>query len=265
MAAVKDTVIMMLAASGILSLLAFITGGTLGVLTGILLLAALLSAPVAFILYKWGYWIIPYLMQGQRVIQSQDAVVEISPTEDVITKKEGDGYYATMYVAVKIFKSTTNMSDDEKYGFMDLWERALSAIKSVTKYSVLVYLKDLSKYKESIEGRKAKAQMDISREQEKANPDKARVDLLEREIAMWDNMVARLDVGDKPTAILTFVQTSAKSATKDGAIAAVRQNVNVIRTAVGTALNVEVSPLSGEDMRRCFDWAYALPSTIKEL
>jgi hypothetical protein len=208
---------------------------------------------------------IPYFTRGQRTINSDEAVVEISPTEDVIVKKVGSEFYATMFVTVKIFKSVTTMSDDEKFGFMSLWERSISSMKSVAKYTVLLYIKDLAKYRESIEGRKAKAQMNMAKEREKPNPDNAQLDLYEREISMWDNIVSRLDTGEKPTALMTFIQTTAKGATKDAAMAAVRQNVSEIRTAVGTALNVEVAPLMGEDLKRCFDWEYALPPTIKEL
>jgi len=265
MAGESNTTVALLAASGLLSLLAFVTGGTLGIITGAMILIALIAAPISFILYKWGYWMVPYFTKGQRTIQSEEAVVDIQPTEDVIVKREGGSYYATMFVVVKLFKSVTNMSDDEKIGFMDLWERAISAMKMVTKYSVLVYLKDLSKYKEGIEGRKAKAQMEISREQDKPNPERAKLDRLEREIAMWDGMAARLDVGDKPSAILTYIQVSAKGATKDAATAAVRQSVNEIRTTIATALNVEVAPLTGEDMKRCFDWEFAMPPGLKEL
>jgi len=265
MAGDNTLVIGLLAASGILSLFIFVTGGTLGVLGAIPMLIAVLAAPASFVIYKWGYWLIPYFTQGQRTIQSDDAVVEIPHSEDVVVKKEGDWYYATAYAVVKIFKSVTNMSDEEKFGFMELWERAVSGLKPVTKYAVLVYMKDLSKYKESIEMRKAKVQMEIAKENEKPNPDKRRLELLTREIAMWDGILSRLDVGDKPTAILTYIQTTAKGATKDAAMAAVRQRLNEIRSAVGTALNVEIAPLSGEDMKRCFDSEYMVPHGLKEL
>ena len=265
MAEANNLIIGLLAASGILSLFVFVTGGTLGILSAIPLLIAIIAAPLSFLLYKWGYWLVPYVTRGQRVIQSDDAIVEIPHTEDVVVKKVGDYYYASMYVVVKIFKSVTNMTDEEKFGFMELWERTVSALKPVTKYAVLVYLKDLYKYKESIEARKAKAQMEIAKENEKPNPDKQRLDLLMREISMWDGILSRLDVGDKPTAILTYIQTTAKGMTKDAAMAAARQNVNEIRTAIGTALNVEIAPLSGEDMKRCFDWEYTLPRGTKGL
>ena len=40
--------------------------------------------------------------------------------------------------------------------------------------------------------------------------------------------------------------------------------MNEIRGTVGTALNAEVVPLTGEDMKRCFDWEYTVQSIGKE-
>ena len=255
----------LLSFAGIAILLSYVAGASLGIIATVLLFLALLAAPLSFIIFKYGYWLIPYFTKGQRTITTQEAVVEIPPTDDVVIKKEAGSFYATVYMGVKIYKTTTSMSDDEKFGFQDLWERAVSGIKSVAKYSVLVYIKDLSKYKESIEARKAKAQMELASEREKPDPNASAIDKIEREISMWDGILSRLELGEKPTAISTFVQITAKGATKDSAIASVRTLANAVRSTMGTALNVEVVPLSGEDMRRCFDWQYAIPPTVKEI
>lgn len=255
----------LLGIGGVLTLVAFVTGGALGFVTGVMLLVAIVCAPVSFIAYKWGYWMMPYFTKGQRTIETQDAVVDVAAGEDVVVRQMGGTYYATVFLGVKIFKTTTSMSDEEKYSFMDLWERAVSGLKTVTKYSLLLYMKDLSKYRDAIEGRKAKAQMEIGRERDAPNPNPAAMEKVEREIAMWDNIVGKLGVGDKPTAIMTYVQVTAKGATKDLAMAAARQQANEARTAIGTTLNVEIAPLSGEDMKRCFDWGYTVPLGMKEM
>ncbi len=261
----KNVSLALLGLGGVLTLFGFVMGGSLGFISGIVLLFALIASPLSFIAYKWGYWMIPYFTKGQRTIDTGEALYDIPPTDDAVVKSSGGAYYATIFLAVKMFKTTTSMSDDEKYSFMDLWERSISGLKSVTKYSVLLYMKDLSKYKEAIETRKAGAQMEVGKERDSANPNQMHIDRYEREIAMWDNIAAKLGVGDKPSAIITFVQATAKGTTKDGAIAAARQQANEVRTTIGTALNVEVVPLSGEEMKRCFDWSYSIPPGIKEL
>lgn len=260
----KMLALWLLGGSLVATVIAFGLGSTLGSTTFFLLLFALLACPASIMVYKYGYWVIPYFTRGLRTIRTQDALFEMPPSEDVLVKYEGGAYTATLFLGVRIFKSSTAMGEDEKAAFMSLWERAVSGMKSVVKFGTLIYIKDLSKYRESIESRKAKAQMLLGQEREKPNPDQAYMERVEREIAMWDNIQSRLSVGEKPTAISTFIQASATGATRDAAIAAARAHANEIRATVGTALNVEVIPLSGEEMKRCFDWAYAVPPGIRE-
>jgi hypothetical protein len=266
MAGERNLTIALLAASILLSLLVFVAQGLFGsIATTALLAIAVLAPTLSFVLFKWGYWVVPYFTRGQRSIKSNAASFDMPVSEDVIVKRDGDTFYATMFAAVKIFRSSTTMTDQEKYAFMDLWERAVSGLKLVTKYGVLVYIKDLARYKESIEERKARAQMEIAKENENKAPDKAHLSALEREVSMWDNISAKLSLGDKPTAITTYIQVTAKGGSKDVAIASARQAVNEVRATVGTALNVEIASLSGEDMKRCFDWEFTVPASLKEI
>jgi len=266
MGAERTLSIALLAISLIFSLLASIAREVLGLWPTVGLLAiATLAAPLAFIIFKWGDWLIPYFTRAQRVITTTEAEVDIPLTEDVIVKQEGGTFIAAAFLGIRIFRSVTTMEEGEKRTFMDLWERALSGLNSVTKYSLLVYLKDMSKYRESIEERKAKVQMEIARESEKKAPDPVALDTLERAVSMWDSMLSRLSVGEKPIGMVAFVHVSAKGSTRDGAIAAVRQNVNEVRGVVGTALNSEVVTLTGDDMKRCFDWSYTVPASSADI
>lgn len=264
----RDIAVYLLGASGITILFLYLMGGVLADISPIiptfLFIVGLIIPPASVAIYKYGYWLLPFF-KGQRTIRTTEADIEIPPSNDVIVKREGGKYYASMFLGVKIYKTTTAMSPVEKMGFMNLWEKTVSGIKSVTKYGVLVYITDLSKYKQSIENRKAKAQMALGEERTKPNPDKNRIDVLEREIAMWDNIMERVTKGAKPINTLTFVQITAEGVTRDGAIAAVRTEANKARAAISTTLNVEVSLLTGEDMKRCFDWSCSLPPGLKEL
>lgn len=261
----KTMALALLVGSLVLTFVSFAGGGTLGSLTFIVLLAAIVACPAAIVTYKYGYWMVPYFTRGMRVIRTEDAFVEVPPSEDVLVKFEGGSYTATVFLGVKLFKTTTAMGQNEKNSFMGLWERAVSGIKMVVKFGSLVYIRDLTKYRDSIEARKAKAQMVLGQERDKSKPDQMLIEKTEREIAMWDNMMQKVSTGDRPTAITTFVQISATGATRDSAIAAARTRANEVRSTVGTALNVEVVPLSGEEMKRCFDWAYTMPAGMKEL
>ena len=59
--------------------------------------------------------------------------------------------------------------------------------------------------------------------------------------------------------ILNFAMTTASSHSKDDAISKVRQQAAEIKTVVSSTLDTEVSQLTGDDMKRCFEWEYMLP------
>jgi len=262
---VKSISTWLLGISAVCAVVAYVAGPVLGIITAVPLLIAVLSAPAAIFIYKYGYWLIPYFTRGQRTVNTKGFSFELSPNEDALVKQEAGEFIATVFLGVKIYKSTTEMSEDEKFGFMDLWERAVSGLKQVTKYGVLLYIKDLQQYLESVENEKSDAQLKLSEERQKPSPDEKKLDLLEREVAMWDNIKEKLAIGEKPTAVHTFVQVSAKGATKDAALAAARTAAKEARSTISTALNVDVVQYSKDDMKRCYDWSLSIPEGMKEI
>jgi len=249
--------------SALLVVLMFITGGLGQLTTFIIIIAAALST-IGLILFKYGYWIVPFLTRRVRVIDVIEEQYQVTTPQDAVVKKIGNTYYASMFIHVKIYESTTEKSDEEKYAFMDLWERAISSLKFVTKFCISSYVKDLSKYKEIIEGRKADAQLRLATEKGKPEPDKHTIETIEREIAMWENMASKLMVGDNPISQITYIMTTGEGATEDMALAAAKNQANEIKSTISTTLNAEVAVLTGDDMKRCFEWEYLMPPVVRE-
>jgi len=247
----------------VLIALIFILGG-LGQLTTFLLIAAAALSTIGLMIFKYGYWIVPFFTRRVRVIDIIEEPYQITTAQDAVVKKIGNTYYASMFIHVKIYESTTEKSDEEKYAFMDLWERAVSSLKFVTKFCIASYVKDLSKYKEIIEGRKADAQLKLANEKGKPEPDKPIIDTIEREISMWDNMESRLTVGDNPISQITYIMTTGEGATEDMALSAAKNQANEIKSTISTTLNAEVALLIGDDMKRCFEWEYLMPPIVRE-
>ncbi|VVC04071.1 Uncharacterised protein [Candidatus Burarchaeum australiense] len=216
-------------------------------------------------IYKYGYIIIPLLTQFTHVIEVHDAGYEILPGQEAIVRKIGDVYYASMFLMVRIYESASEKGPEENQVYTQYFERAISSVKYVTKFCTMVYIKDLSKYRERIETRRAEAQLRLSRERDKPDPDILRMDRYEREVAMYDGQLARIAGGVKPMGVVSYVMTTATGVTKEAAIAASRTQANELRATISNALNTEVVLLTGEDMKRCFEWEYAIPPSSTEL
>ncbi len=236
-------------------------GGILALIGGII---AGLGGLFAFLFYKYGYVLWPFVTSGARIVQVTDSGYEIPPSQDVILKNKNGMYYATMFLSVRIYESVTDKSQEENAIYAEYFERAISAVKFVTKFAMLVYVKDLTKYRESIETRHAEAQLRLSREREKPEPDVLKLDRYEREVAMWETQMNKMTQGVKPMGTIAYVMTSAVGVSKEAATAAAKSQGSELRATISNALNVEVVPLTGEEMLLCFDWEHTIPSSQTE-
>ena len=216
-------------------------------------------------IYKYGYIIIPLLTRFAHVVEVHDSGYEVPPGQEAILKKIGDIYYASMFLLVKIYESAAEKTTGENIVYTQYFERAISSVKHVTKFCMMLYVKDMGKYRERIETKRAEAQLRLSRERDKPEPDVLRMDRYEREVAMYDGQLARIAGGVKPMGAICYLMTTATGVTKEAAIAAARNQANELKATIANAMNAEVVLLTGEDMKRCYDWEFFIPPSMAEL
>jgi len=249
---------------GIVGIMAAFIGGSPGAIVGGFL--AGLGALMAILVLKYGYIIIPMITQRTNTVVMTDTGYEIPPSEDVIVKKaEGGYYYASSFLAIRVYESSTEKTLDENIAYNEYFERAISNLKYVTKISYLLYVEDISEKRKTIETKRAEAQLRLAREREKTDADVLKIDRYERDLELWDVQLSRLIKGVKPMGVIAYAMTTAAEIGKDAAIARARTQANELRTVLSNALNVEVDILTGDEMLKCFEWEKFFPTTVQEL
>jgi len=241
---------------------AVMSGGIIGFFGAVIAGA---GAICALLFYKYGYFLIPLITKFSKIIMVTDTGYEVPPSQDVIIKKIGNEYYATKFLGVRIYESAAEKSLEENVVYSQYFERAISSVKFVTKFCMMVYVKDMGDYRMKIETKKAEAQLKLSREREKPEPDILKLDRYEREAAMWEAEIEKLARGFKPMATVAYVMTTASGISKESAKAAVTSQANELRATISNALNCEVEALTGDEMLRCLEWEYVLPASSQEL
>lgn len=241
----------------------FLSSGTIFGLIGAIVAGVGAAAAVA--IFKYGYFLLPLLTQGSRVVQIMRGGYEIPPEQDVIVKKSEGIYFASQFLGVRIYESASEKSPEQNIIFSEYFERAISGIRYVTKVSMLLYVKDLTEFREKIETKRAEAQLRLSRERDKPEPDVLKMDRYAKEVAMWDGQLSKMTSGIMPMGAMAYVMTTAAGVSAEAAIAGAKAQGKELRATVANALNVEVDVLKGEEMLRCFDWEHALPVTPAEL
>ncbi len=247
-------IILITLSGGILALLlAIVSSNVIAIITSSLLLT------LSFVLWKYGYIFMPSVFKTLN-ISERIGDYEIPPSHDVIVKKVGSNYYATVYYTAQIPESITEMDRDERGLFIEYFERAITSVKSIVKFAVLVRNIDLSEAIDEIKAKRSWCETKKAHLQASDDPTKeADIARLEREIAMWNRQLERLTSGEKPMEVVCYMMTTAKGATKEEAILKARAQGKEVQSVVGNALNVEVRKVVGEDIKRLLEWEYFIP------
>ncbi|MCX8166464.1 MAG: hypothetical protein N3E37_01270 [Candidatus Micrarchaeota archaeon] len=224
-----------------------------------------LTALISLLIYKYGYIIIPQITKRLKITTPLPLYFEISPTQDTILATDGNLYYASAFVGLNIFKSAIERPESEMTTYMKSFERAISGLRYVTKISYLIYVIDITKKRESIKEKIYTVQYKLNREREKTDPDPITIEKLENELALWQTELERLTAGNKPMAIVAYVQTTAIGVSREQAVAVAKRQAEEIKAWIQNSLAVDARILTAEDMLRCFDWEFMIPREYAEL
>lgn len=236
--------------------------GFLGLFGGIF---AGLGGMGAIVFFKYGYLVVPLITTKSKIVMITDTGYETPPSQDVIIKKVGNEYYASAFLAIRIFESATERTQDQNIAYNQFFERAISNMRYAVKICYLLYAEDVAEKRRMIETRKAEAQLRLAREKDKGEPDVLKMDKFEREIAMWETQLQRLIKGVRPMGVLAYAMTSASGVSKEAAVATLQAQVREVKVTLQNALNVQIEQLTADEMKRCFEWEYAFPSGPKEI
>ena len=226
---------------------------------------AFLGSVFAVLFLKYGYIVIPMITQRTKVILMTDTGYEIPPSQDVIVKKVGNLYYSSAFLGIRIYESATEKTMEQNIAYNEDFERSISNIKYVAKVAYMLYAEDIGEERKKIETKKAEAQLRLSREREKTEPDVLKIDKYEREVSMWDEQLNKLTRGMRPMGVLAYAMTTASGVSKEAAIAAVRSQARELKVTLSNSLNVQVDQLAADQMLKCFEWEKAMPPTPREL
>ena len=225
----------------------------------------LLGAGLAVAVFKFGYFIFPLITSRTKHVQLMQDGFEIPPAQDVIIKQSSNLYYASAFLSVRIYESTSEKTPEENMVYSEYFERAISSVRFPVKFAMMVCVLDMSSERLKWETRLAEARLKLGREREKPDPDVLKLDRFEKEVGMCEQQLHRLVSGFKPMGAITYVMTTAMGVSKESAAAAAKTQAAELKATLSNALNVEVVPLQGDEMLRCFDWERFVPPSIESM
>jgi len=223
-------------------------------------IAALVSFVVAAAIWRFGFLIKALLAKQAHVVEGFGKY-EIPPDQDVIIKKDGNRYYAANYLLVRFTHSATEKTPDQIAMMRQAYERAISSLNYVYRISNMVCPIELTPHVERIKEKRSNAETRLSEISSlpASSNQGAEMARLKREIESYTGQLERIQGGERPMRVINFAMTCASGSSKDEAVVKAKQQAAELRTVLSSTLDTEVLPLTGDDLKRCFEWELMLP------
>ena len=211
---------------------------------------------------RYGRVLIPLITKGAGIVQTGQSF-EIPPSQDVIIGRAGGNFLATAFLSAQLYRSQNEADNQRQKEMGRMFENAISSAGFPFRVCAMISPLDVSGELEEIRAKRSVAESRLEKMSgKKGSADATR---LEREIAMWNRLLERLDEGERPLEVAFYFSTTARGMTKEEAHSKACAHADELIVVLSSALSCEVARLEGDDMKRAFDWDFFGPSSADEM
>jgi hypothetical protein len=243
----------------------FIPGGLFFSLIKLLLLAVALVLDVIAISSRYyTYILMPFFKQRTKdIVISNESAYILSPNSDAILRRQGDDMVATVYISVPLYKSSTEMTDEEKVNFATSVSRLVGLNKYPVRFTSQLYVMNKDAYIATLQDVITKTET----EEQKITQDGSDPKKLERvkgQLSMWRNMLD--SVGAAPSYELeSYVCVSGIGSKEYEALSIAQQRATEVIAGIGATFGVQPAIVTGDQLLKFVEPEYLIPfSTITE-
>ncbi len=212
----------------------------------------------------YSYLFSPALKQRKRniIISDQDAYW-LSTSGDSVLRKEGDSFTATVYIKIPLYRSATEMNDDEKLDFTRQMSRLLSISDNPTRYTAQLHMMNKDSYIRILRENISKDE-DEEMQLTNSGAPQNKVERIRGRLAMWRRMLDSV-TGTNSLELVSYAAVSAKGDKEYEATAIAHQHAREIMSGIASVFGVTPNIITGDDILKFVEPEHLLPySTISE-
>ena len=230
----------------------------------ILFLIALVFDAMAFTSRYYSYILGPLFKQRKKhLILSNESPYWLAQSGDIILKKSGEDFIATVYISIPVYRSATEMEEEDKLDFAQQVSRLVGLSKSPARYTTELYVMNKDSYIQKLRERINMTENEEADLQAKDAP-KAELDRVRGKLAMWRNMLDSIGTNFS-FELSSYITVSAKGSKEYEASSLAQQKAKEIMSGVGSLFGVPPSIITGPDLLRFVEPEYLIPiSTVTE-
>ncbi|MDE1810629.1 MAG: hypothetical protein KGH66_01125 [Candidatus Micrarchaeota archaeon] len=230
----------------------------------ILLAVAVAANVLAFSSRYYIYLILPLFEQRRKnIVINDQSPYWLSSTSDAILQKEGDDFIATVYINIPLYRSATEMSDEDKLNFAQQVSRLVGISKEPTRFTTQLYVMNKDSYIQ-----KLRDTITLVEEEEAklvtGNAPQSEIERVRGKASMWRKMLDNVGKGSS-LELSSFASLSARGGKEFEAISLAQQKAREMMSGIGATFGVSPNVVLGNELLKFVEPEYLIPfSTISE-
>lgn len=230
----------------------------------LILVVAFLFDSLAFSTRFYAYLFIPILKQRKRnLVLNTDDAYWLSSTADSIIHKDGEDFTATVFIKIPLYRSGTEMTNEEKVEFTNQLSRLVSSSVSPVRITSQLHIMNKDDYINTLRATASESELEeaslISKNASEAETNRTR-----GKSSMWHHMLENVS---KTTSfeLVNYASVSAKGSKEFEAITAVQQRAREVMSGLAAVFGISPSIITGQAILRFVEPEYLIPySTATE-
>lgn len=229
-----------------------------------LLLLAMLFDILAFSSRFYTYLLVPILQQRKNnIVLSNEDPYWFSTSTDAIIRKKGEDFIATVYISLPLYKSATEMSDEEKIEFSMQVSRLVGLSKDPVRYTSEMFVMNKDNYIQTLRDKISTIETQESDVLQKSDQG-IEVERIKGQLSMWRNILDKV-VKTQSYELGTYVTTSAAGTKEFEAVSLAQERARELISGIGAIFGISPTIITGKDILKYVEPEYLIPfSTVSE-
>ncbi|MDE1869463.1 MAG: hypothetical protein KGH71_00560 [Candidatus Micrarchaeota archaeon] len=231
----------------------------------IFLIVALFIDILAASTRYYTYLFVPFTkIKDKTIVLSNEEPFYLAPSGTALIVRDGNEVYATAFIKIPIYKSATEMNEEEKIEFARLFSRIVSLSRTPLRISSQMYLINKDDYITKIRDRLNLVEENYQKASVDKSTDAGAIERLKGEVTMWHNLLESIG-RVQSHALINYASVTALGTTEEEATSLVTQQAEEIAAGIGAILGINAPLMTGEEILLVTQPDFTIPfSTVSE-
>ncbi len=228
----------------------------------VFLLIGLFFDVLAFSVRFYSYIMVPIMKNKKGIVElNTDNAFIFAPSNNAILTRDNDHIYASVYIKIPIYKSATEMTDEEKENFAKLFGNLVTISKNPIRLTSQLYMINKDAYVEKIKKKLNESEDAYRKLEDNKNASKQEIERTKGELTMWHNMFDNI-VRTQSYSLISYAVVTAEGGTTEEAVNIALQAADETVAGIGALLGVKPTVVSGEEILLMTEPDYTIPLSI---